>query len=98
MVCYFDLRIEVRYRGAILWLTCMPVAVAMWTRELLFNQEIAGSNPGRRIFLSFFLFFFFFFYIQIFFYTIMKLVITLLENVNKSRTSAGSLSLVYSLL
>jgi hypothetical protein len=31
----------------------------------------------------------FFFYIQTFFYTIMNLFITLLENVNKSRTSAN---------
>jgi hypothetical protein len=34
-----------------------------------------------------------FFQIQMFFYTIMKLFITLLVYVNKSRTSAGSLSL-----
>jgi hypothetical protein len=54
--------------------------------ELLFNQEIAGSNPGQR--------FLFLFYIQMFFYTIMKLFITLLENVKKSRTSTGSLSLI----
>jgi hypothetical protein len=34
-----------------------------------------------------------FFYIQTFFYTIMNLFITLLENVNKSRTSANNVSL-----
>jgi hypothetical protein len=33
------------------------------------------------------------FYIQMFFYAIMNIFITLLENVNKSCTSAGSLSL-----
>jgi hypothetical protein len=35
-----------------------------------------------------------FFYIQTFFYTIMNLFITLLENVNKSRTSANNVSLM----
>jgi hypothetical protein len=34
-----------------------------------------------------------FFYIKMFLYTLMKLVITLVENVNKSRISAGRLSL-----
>jgi hypothetical protein len=34
-----------------------------------------------------------FFYIQTFFYTFMNLFITLLENVNKSRTSANNVSL-----
>jgi hypothetical protein len=34
-----------------------------------------------------------FFYIQTFFYTIMNLFISLLENVNKSRTSASNVSL-----
>jgi hypothetical protein len=38
-------------------------------------------------------FVFSFLYIQMLCYTIMKLFITLLENVNKSRTSAGNLSL-----
>jgi hypothetical protein len=33
-----------------------------------------------------------FFYIQTFFYTIMNLFITLLENVNKSRTSANNVA------
>jgi hypothetical protein len=33
------------------------------------------------------------FYSQTFFYTIMTLFITLLENVNKSRTSANNVSL-----
>jgi hypothetical protein len=37
-----------------------------------------------------------FFYIQTFFYTIMNLFITLLENVNKSRTSANNVSLMHS--
>jgi hypothetical protein len=55
------------------------------------------SNPGRRkllLLLFFFIYFYFiFFYIQMLFYTIMNIFITLLENVNKSRTCAGSLSL-----
>jgi hypothetical protein len=34
-----------------------------------------------------------FFYIQTFFYTTVNLFITLLENVNKSRTSANNVSL-----
>jgi hypothetical protein len=34
-----------------------------------------------------------FFYIQTFFYTVMNLFITLLENVNKSRTNANYVSL-----
>jgi hypothetical protein len=34
-----------------------------------------------------------FFYIQTFFYTIMNFFITLLENVNKARTSANNVSL-----
>jgi hypothetical protein len=37
-----------------------------------------------------------FFYIQTFFYTIMNLFITLLENVNESRSSANNVSLMYS--
>jgi hypothetical protein len=36
---------------------------------------------------------FFFYYIQMFFCTIMNIFITLFENVNKSCTSAGRLSL-----
>jgi hypothetical protein len=43
-------------------------------------------------------FFSFFFYIQMFYYTIMKSLLSLLENVNKSRTSAGSLSLIFNIL
>jgi hypothetical protein len=40
---------------------------------------------------------FFLLYIQTFFYTDMNIFITLLENVNKSRTSANNLSLTNSL-
>jgi hypothetical protein len=69
--------------------------VAQWTREFLVNQEIAGSNPGRRIF--FFLVLLLFLSLSLYFqmccYTIMNISITLPENVNKSRVSAGSLSL-----
>jgi hypothetical protein len=47
----------------------------------------------RRKFFPVFLLCFLFFYIQMFFYSIMRIFITLLENVNKSCTSASSLSL-----
>jgi hypothetical protein len=52
-----------------------------------------GSNPGPRNY-DFFPFpplFSFFCHIQTFFYTSMNIFITLLENVNKSRTSANNL-------
>jgi hypothetical protein len=71
--------------------------VVQWVRVFLFNQEIAGSNPGgARLFLFILFSFFSFFYIQMFFYTIMKIFIALLENINKSRASAGRLSLTLS--
>jgi hypothetical protein len=69
-----------------------PACIAQAVRRRVF--DIQGSNPvGARFFSFFSSFFFLFFYIQMFFYTIMRLFIALLENVNKSRTSAGSLSL-----
>jgi hypothetical protein len=69
----------------------MQVAVALWNRVFFLR---AGSNPGgTQFFFLFFSFFSSFFYIQMFFYTIMNICIILLENVNKSRTNAGSLSL-----
>jgi hypothetical protein len=54
-----------------------------------------GSNPGPRNydFSPFPPLFSFFCHIQTFFYTNMNTFITLLENVNKSRTSANNLSL-----
>jgi hypothetical protein len=58
---------------------------------VLFNPEIAGSNPGSAIFLFIFLFIFFlhsnvpFSYYEHFYY--------LIVNVNKSRTNAGNVSL-----
>jgi hypothetical protein len=54
-----------------------------------------GSNPGRAItiFCPFPPLFSFFCHIQTFFYTNMNIFITLLENVNKSWTSANNLSL-----
>jgi hypothetical protein len=54
-----------------------------------------GSNPGPRNneFSPFPPLFSFFCHIQTFFYTKMNIFITLLENVNKSRTSANNLSL-----
>jgi hypothetical protein len=57
-----------------------------------------GSNPGPRNydFSPFPPLFSFFCRIQTFFYTNMNIFITLLENVNKSRTSGGNLSLKYS--
>jgi hypothetical protein len=56
------------------------------TKESWFEYRLAQ-------FFSFFLLFILFFNIQMFFYIILNIFITLLENVNKSRTSAGSLSL-----
>jgi hypothetical protein len=54
-----------------------------------------GSNPGSRNydFSPFPPLFSFFFHIQTFFYTNMNIFMILLENVNKSRTSANNLSL-----
>jgi hypothetical protein len=55
-----------------------------------------GSNPGPRNY-DFYPFpplFSFFCHIQTFFYTNMNIFITLLENVNKSQTSANNLSLM----
>jgi hypothetical protein len=68
--------------------------VRRWHRkpDLIFSL---GSNPGPRSydFSPFPPLFFFFCHIQTFFYTNMNIFITLLDNVNKSRTSAGNLSL-----
>jgi hypothetical protein len=62
-------------------------------RQLIFTS--LGSNPGPRNydFSPFPPLFSFFCHIQTFFYTNMNIFITLLENVNKSRTSANNLSL-----
>jgi hypothetical protein len=59
------------------------------------NFTSLGSNPGPRNydFSPFPPLFSFFCHIQTFFYTNMNIFITLLENVNKSRTSANNLSL-----
>jgi hypothetical protein len=61
-------------------------------RQLIFTS--LGSNPGPRNydFLPFPPLFSFFYHIQTYFYT-NNIFITLLENVNKSRTSANNLSL-----
>jgi hypothetical protein len=60
-------------------------------RRWIFNLGVPGSNPVGAGYIYIFCFVF---YIQMFFYTIMNIFITLLKNVNKSRTSAGSLSLM----
>jgi hypothetical protein len=74
--------------------TCCQAFIAQSVRRRIFDLEVRGSYPvGARIFAFLLSFLFFFLYIQMFFYTIMKLFITLFENVNKSRTSAGRLSL-----
>jgi hypothetical protein len=52
------------------------------------------AGPRNYDFLPFPPLFSFFCHIQTFFYTNMNIVITLLENVNKSRTSANNLSLM----
>jgi hypothetical protein len=64
-------------------------------RQAIFTS--LGSNPGPRNydFSPLPPLFSFFCYIQTFFYTNMNIVITLLENVNKSQTSANNLSLMF---
>jgi hypothetical protein len=87
----FDFRNDDRYKDILLSLNCSQAFITQSVRRQIFYPDVRGSYPvGARIFafvLSLFL------YIQMFFYTIMKLFITLLENVNKSRTSAGRFSL-----
>jgi hypothetical protein len=56
-------------------------------------QIVVQVHSLNLPYFSFFHKFLAFFYIQTFFYTIMNLFITLLENVNKSRTSANNVSL-----
>jgi hypothetical protein len=55
-------------------------------------QIVVQVNSLNLPYFPFFHKFLAFFYIQTFFYTIMNLFITLLENVNKSRTSANNVS------
>jgi hypothetical protein len=64
----------------------------IFTRESaqLFNQRVVFRVPVGA---NFFPYFVLFFDIQMFFYTIMNIFITLPENLNKSCISAGSLSL-----
>jgi hypothetical protein len=87
----FDCCNDNRYIDIVLSVTCSQAVIAQSVRRRIFYPEVRGSYPvGARIF-AFFALFSLFLYIQMFCYTIMKLFITLLENVNKSRTSAGSL-------
>jgi cyanate permease len=73
-------------------ITCSQALIAQSVRRRIFYLEVRRPYPvGTRMF-AFLLSFLFFLYIQMFFYTIMKLFMTLLENVNKSQTSAGRLS------
>jgi hypothetical protein len=51
--------------------------------------QVHTNSMSKLSFFSFFHKFLAFFYIQTFFYIIMNLFITLLENVNKYATSAG---------
>jgi hypothetical protein len=74
----FDFRNDDRYKDILLSLNC--------------TQMSADRITSAPEFL-FFCFIIFFLYIQMFFYTIIKLLISLLAIVNKSRTSAGRLSL-----
>jgi hypothetical protein len=58
-------------------------------------QIVVQVHSLNLPYFPFFLKFLAFFYIQTVFYTIMNLFITLLENVNKSRTSANNVSLTF---
>jgi hypothetical protein len=59
-------------------------------RASFYPEVSAGSNPlGGNIFPLLL----FYFHIQMFCYTIMNIFIALLENVKKSRTSTGEVSL-----
>jgi hypothetical protein len=88
----FDCCNDNRYIDIFLSVTCSQAAIAQSVRRRFFYPDVQGLYPvGARIF-AFFALFSLFLYIQMFCYTIMKLFITLLENVNKSRTSVGNLS------
>jgi hypothetical protein len=90
----FGCRNDDRYIDILLPCTCSQAFIAQSVRRRIFYVEVRGSYPvGARNFL-FLLSFLLFLYIQMFFYTIMKLFVTLLQNVNRSRTSAGRLSLM----
>jgi hypothetical protein len=71
----------------------------MWNAGNLEQKKKRGGEVKVRITLSalsiftFFSLFYFFCHIQTFFYTIIKLFVTLLVNVNKSRTGALSITL-----
>jgi hypothetical protein len=89
----FDFRNDDRYKDTLLSLNCSQAFIAQSVRRRIFYPDVRRSYPvGARLFAFCFLFSFFL-YIQMFFYTVMKIFISLLENVNKSRTSADRLSL-----
>jgi hypothetical protein len=90
-----DFRNDDRYKDILLSLNCSQAFITQSVRRRIFYPDLRRSYPVTSApeFFAFFLFFFFFLYIQMFFYTIMERFITLLQNVNKSRTSAGRLSL-----
>jgi hypothetical protein len=67
----------------------------MTQRELFLSKRLRIRIPVGHSVSPFFLLCFSFFYNQMFFYTILNIFNTLLENVNKSRTSASSISLTY---
>jgi hypothetical protein len=75
------------------------VSEIWWSRGLDAGAEakpdpfLAWDRIPVRAVTIFPVYFFFFCHIQTFFYTNMNIFITLLDNVNKSRTSAGNLSL-----
>jgi hypothetical protein len=62
-------------------------------RQFIFTSLGSNTGPRKYDFSPFPPLFSFFCHIQTFFYTNMNIFITLLENVNKSRTSANNLSL-----
>jgi hypothetical protein len=89
----FDFRNEDSYIGIISRRISTPKAQSV--ERTPFYLEVPVSNPlGGNIFPFIFFFFLNFFHIQMFFYTIINFFIILIVNVNKSRNSAGSLSLM----
>jgi hypothetical protein len=89
----FDFHHDDRYKDILLSLNCSQAFTAQSVRRRIFYLDVRGSYPVSAQIFCFFAFFSLFLYIQMFFYTIMKLFSTFLEIVNKSRTSAGRLSL-----
>jgi hypothetical protein len=89
----FDCCNDNRYIDIFLSVTCSQAVTAQSVRRQIFWSRGLRIVSRRRPNFCLFALFSLFLYIQMFCYTIMKLFITLLENVNKSRTSARRLCL-----